>query len=295
MRFLVLTFLITATLLTKAQTNWNINLHPDLQNDEAIKVVLKDLQDAGSEFNISFTLKNSSGKPEGNTITVKVVEEPSEIINPVGNLSSDPRPGEDGYLINTFNIEGNTLIFVTGGNIIGAVYGLYRIWDRIRVFKEIPFMNEMREPELKIRVSPAWGHRGADGNTKEEIRNALRNGINWVSGPPVLDLIDWDVEPEKSNNAKTREKARELIEYAHSLHINFYSFAAEFTYHPSLLKKFGAILSPDDPKMWDALQEKYRMLFDAIPELDGIEICNDDISGFWGNYRPYDIMFDEND
>ncbi|NQU52091.1 MAG: hypothetical protein HQ522_06085, partial [Bacteroidetes bacterium] len=111
----------------------------------------------------------------------------------------------------------------------------------------------------------------------------------------VLDLIDWDVEPEKSNNAKTREEARELIKYAHSLHINFYSFAAEFTYHPSLLKKFGATLSPADPKMWDALQEKYRMLFDAIPELDGIEICNDDISGFWENYRPYDIMFDEND
>jgi hypothetical protein len=296
MRFIALTFLISIISFTSfSQENWNIILHPDLQNDEAIKVAIEDLNKTGSELNIHFNVSQPKGSLKGNSILVDIPNKSEVIQRLAGELNSNQLPGKDGYRIATKQLYGTRTMLVTGADVVGAVYGLYRVWDRLRVYKEIPVINETREPQLKTRVSPSWGRRGADGNTKEEIRNALRNGINWVSGPPVLDLIDWDVEPEKTNNAKTRKEARELIKYAHSLHINFYSFAAEFTYHPSLLKKFNATLSPDDPKMWDALQEKYRMLFKAIPELDGIEICNDDISGFWENYRPYDIMFDEND
>jgi hypothetical protein len=30
----------------------------------------------------------------------------------------------------------------------------------------------------------------------------------------------------------------------------------------------------------------------AMPELDGIELCNDDISGFWDAYQPFDVTRD---
>ena len=274
---------------------WNVVFHPDLQNDEAVKVAMDDLNKTGADYKIQFSVIQSKRLPKGNIILVDIPGGSGSVRKLAGDMHSDDLPGKDGFRIATQTMKGGRVMLVSGADITGAVYGLYRVWDRLRVYKKIPDINETREPKLKVRVSPSWGRRGADGNTNEEMRNALRNGINWVSGPPVLDLIPWDSEPERTNNAKTREKTRELIEYAHSLHLNFYSFAAEFTYHPSLLEKFKATLTTDDPKMWDALQEKYRMLFKAIPELDGIEICNDDISGFWENYRPYDIMFDEND
>ena len=79
------------------------------------------------------------------------------------------------------------------------------LWDRIRVNKMLPDINVVKEPALEQRISPGWGRRGADGNTKEEMRNALRYSINWVSGPPVLDLVPWKTEPERSINEKNRQ------------------------------------------------------------------------------------------
>ena len=111
-----------------------------------------------------------------------------------------------------------------------------------------------------------------------------------MAGPAVLDLIPWDSAPEQEYNAKKREEARELIAYAHELGMKYYSFANEFTFHPSLIKATGASLDPCDPAFWNAVQEKFRMLFQALPELDGIELCNDDISGFWDGYRAYDPL-----
>lgn len=295
-RFLLLYFLfLNATMLHAASHHWNMIVHPSLQNDEAVKVVLDDLNKTGEGCEIHFSILNSRQIPKGNTILVDVPGGSELIRILAGKLQNGKFPAEKGFRIATETRKEGQVMLVSGGDILGAVYGLYWIWDRMRVFKTIPELNITKEQKLKERVSLSWGRDGADGQTKEEIRNALRNGVNWVSGPAVLDLIPWDSEPESSNNAKTREKTRELIEYAHALHLKFYSFAAEFTYHPSLLKQFGATLNPADPRMWDAIQEKYRMLFKAMPELDGVEICNDDISGFWDNYRPYDIMFDEND
>ena len=104
--------------------------------------------------------------------------------------------------------------------------------------------------------------------------------------------MPWNVEPEKSRNVENRKKTRELIKLAHALHLNFFSFANEFTFHPSLLQAYDASLSPCDANFWQALQEKYRQLFSALPELDGIELCTDDLSGFWDNYRSFDLMHD---
>ena len=142
---------------------------------------------------------------------------------------------------------------VSGGSILGDVYGIYWIRDRMLVCKELPDINITRIPALRIRMSLSWGRSAHGGGSKEDMRRALRLSINWVAGPPVLDLVPWDSEPEKSNNIKNREKTRELIQYAHDLHLKYYSFANEFTYHPSLLKEFNAALSPCDSGFWSAL------------------------------------------
>ena len=135
---------------------------------------------------------------------------------------------------------------------------------------------------MKKRINLAWG-RGllGGGSSKKGMHEALRQSVNWVSGAATLDLIPWNSEPENSINAENRIKTNKMIDYAHSLGMKYYCFANEFTYHPSLLKEYDATLSPCDPKFWNAIQNKYRKLFTALPNLDGIEVCNDDISGLW--------------
>jgi len=281
----------TSLVLGRENTQWEILVGTSLQGDEAIRVALRDLQEAGLRHGIKFSVHNGNsvskdailvGSPDRNELTAQLAKQQKLKL----------QPGEDpqAYEILTRVIDGRRLMVVSGGSIIGDVYGLYWIRDRIRVFKEIPDINVKRSPALKTRISLSWGRRGSAGESKEQMQRALRYTCNWVSGPAVLDLVPWNSEPERSNNAKRRERTRSLIDYAHALHLQYYSFANEFTYHPSLLAELDASLTPDDPRFWQALQEKYRRLFQALPELDGIELCNDDISGFWDNYRAFDVM-----
>jgi len=272
--------------------SWTIICSKALQQDEAVSVAVRDLRESGTASGLSFAMAEDRALPathailvgDGgrNRLTKKLLQNHTLALQGIKD--------EQGYEIITREINGRRVIVVAGGSLIGDVYGLYWLWARLRVFKGLPDIQTRREPDLPIRVSLAWGRRGSSGETREEMQNALRHSINWVSGPAVLDLAPWDSEPERQRNAQNRLKTRALIDYAHRLHLKYFSFANEFTFHPSLMEKTGASLSPCDTLFWDALQEKYRMLFTALPELDGIELCNDDISGFWDDYRAFDVM-----
>jgi len=278
--------------LSHAAEAWSIVINKTLQQDEAIRIAVSDLQKTGVELGLSFRIADDEKSPHNNAIivgdqnrnklTARLLKSEKISLQGVRN--------EQGYEIITQIVDGQKRIIVSGGSLLGDVYGLYWIWDRMRVHHALPDINIKREPDLPVRLSLAWGRRGSSGESQEEMRNALRYSINWVSGPAILDLVPWDSEPEKRQNARNRDKTRELIRYAHSLHMQYFSFANEFTFHPSLLKEYGASLSPCDPCFWDAVQAKFRRLLQALPELDGIELCNDDISGFWDDYRAYDVM-----
>ena len=105
-----------------------------------------------------------------------------------------------------------------------------------------------------------------------------------------LNLIPWDSEPEATENKKNREKTKELIKYAHELHLKYFVYSDEFTYHPSLIEKSGATLNLEDPLFWEAVQEKYRTLFRSMPEIDGVGIRTGESTQVWGNYRAFDVM-----
>ncbi|MCK5699630.1 MAG: hypothetical protein KAI29_00690, partial [Cyclobacteriaceae bacterium] len=288
----VLGLLFGNSTLAQITQNWQIIVPSQLQNEESIKVALKDLQAFGKEIGINFqvtddkkAIKNSAivvGDAAINETTAKLLRKKDIILQGV----EDPQ----GYEIITSNTKHGKLMLISGGSVIGNVYGLYWIWDRMRVYRTIPDINIIRNPALKTRMSLAWGRRAFGGGSKETMQRALRQSINWVSGAPIIDLVPWDSEPENIKNAQNRGKTKELIDYAHSLDMKYFCFANEFTYHPSLLKDNKATLSPCDQNFWNALQEKYRKLFKALPNLDGIEVCNDDISGFWDAYRPFDLM-----
>lgn len=280
------------SLLAQQNQNWKIVVPEDLQQEEPIKIVLNDLQAYGKEIGINLEVSAKLGANNESTIVVGTPSS-NKILNKViakQKIELNPIADEQGYEIISKDSKKGKLLVVSGGSTIGSVYGLYWIWDRMRVYKKIPEINVVRTPALKTRMSLAWGSRAFGGGSEESMQQALRQSINWVSGAPILDLIPWDAEPENTKNAENRKKTNELIDYAHSLGMKYFCFANEFTYHPSLLKENNATLSPCDPNFWDALQNKYRKLLTALPNLDGIEVCNDDISGFWNNYRGFDLM-----
>lgn len=273
---------------------WTLVVPPALQADEAMKVVLGDLLATGPKFGQAFQVSDDALPVTGNVILVGGPQEnrQSQMMIAKGALESPTFPNAaEGYTIATFDSDGGRGHMVASQGTIGLVYGLYWVHDRLCVHRRIPAgLACTREPALKIRMGGAWGRRGNGGSSRNEIQQALRMSINWVAGAPILDLVPWDSEPEATVNAEQREKTRELIQYAHAMHMQYFSFANEFTYHPTLLAKHGATLNPNDPNLWDAIQDKFRLLFTALPELDGVELCNDDISGFWDDYLPYDIM-----
>ncbi|NIA31761.1 MAG: hypothetical protein GWP06_17860 [Actinobacteria bacterium] len=279
-------FLLIFTGSGNAQTTWSVILSNDHIKDEAIRVVLDDLQNTGKQFGLQFKIINDGkaisdhsiivGSPVRNRCTADLAKARKIRLQGIDN--------PEGYEIMTRDINGNRIIVVAGGSLIGDVYGLYWIWDRLRVYKKIPELNVKRAPVFKIRHAYL--------NSKKKIRQSLRYCINYVSGQDALFLVPWHAEPENTETLEKRREIKDVIEYAHSLHIKYFTNSYEFFYHPSLLKEYGATLSPSDPAFWDALQAKYRMLLRAMPELDGVCTGNGELTGVTGNYKAFDIMLD---
>ena len=276
----------------ESDERWQVVMGSTVSRDEAVKVALDDLQEAGTAHGLAFEIADDAQAPSRNAILVGDASRNGAVARLIagGVLTVAGMDDEQGYEIVSRDVDGRRIVVVAGGSAAGDVYGLYWVWDRLRVFRKIPEINTRRVPAMPIRLAAAWGRGGSGGRSREEMRRCLRYSINWVAGPPVLDLVPWDSEPERTRNEHERENTRDLIAYAHALHMKLYSFATDFTYHPSLIEEFGATLNASDPKFWDAVQAKYRRLLEALPELDGIELCNDDISGFWDNYAAFDLM-----
>jgi hypothetical protein len=289
--FWIVIFLIVSISpqLTFSQTNetWHIVVSKATQQDKAIELAVDDLQTEGKKYGIEFKVKLNARKISTNTILVGPPERNKLVANLAKKGTVEFQKFEDplAFEINTIQIKNNQVMIVAGGSILGDTFGLYWIWDRLRVNKGIPEMNITRIPELKIRYTQA--------DSKEDMRNALRYGATWVTGGPSSNhLVPWDVEPERTENEKNRNNLRELINYAHELHLKFIVLEDEFSYHPTLLKEFGAELSPDDPAFWDAFQAKYRRLLKIMPEIDGIRFRTGESTRVGGNYKSFDLLHD---
>ncbi|NLN92310.1 MAG: hypothetical protein GX130_03240 [Candidatus Hydrogenedens sp.] len=293
-KVLVLSLLLGISFVNVAYSveSWHFCVLPERASEESVRLALEDLLQSAEELGQPLVMVENAETVSGNVIILSYAPQHPLIAKMISEGLWKPAVPEntEGYEIVTVQDGNRKIMVIAGASAIGDAYGIYWLRDRMRVFHQIPEINAVREPEFPIRLAGAWGRRGYGGSTKEQMRGALRNSINWVSGPNVLDLIPWSAEPEATENADHREKARELIAYAHSLGMKYFSFSNAYVYHPSILEEFDATLNPEDPKFWDAVQETYRRLFQALPELDGIELCNDDLSGFWGNYLPFDVM-----
>lgn len=282
--FICFFILLSISGFTRAAEKWGIVLSPELARDPAIQLAVDDLQKTGAAFGLELTvlpqanLRESTilvGSPARNALTGRIAQKHGVKLE----LMSEP----EGFVLQTVIVNGKKLIFVHSGSVTGEVYGLYWIWDRLRVFRQIPEMNCRRIPEVPVRY--------ADGGMPDHLRDALRHGANWVTSTySTNQLVPWSVEPEKSANIANREAARKQILAAQALHLKCLVYEDEFSYLPSLLEEFGAKPTPADPAFWDAVQAKYRRLFQALPEIDGIRVRTGESTRIGGNFKSLDVM-----
>ena len=258
---------------------WAICTGPAGVTDVAVGAAIEDLRLDGERFGLTFDAVTQP-PAVGNVIFVGDAGR-----NPHVEPACPALEGvEDtqGYEIRTQRTESGRRLVVAGGSALGDVYGLYWIWDRMRVLGRVPDLNLQRSPVLTVRHTEAA--------SREELRNAVRFTANWVAGSLVDDLVPWDFEPEATRNAAHRVQLTKLIDAAHDYHLKYLALADELSYHPSLMEEFGAALDPSDPRLWDALQAKYRRLFRALPGLDGVRIRSGEHTRITGSFRPLDLM-----
>ena len=262
---------------------WTIWTGPGHEDDAAMAAAIEDLQAFGEPLGLAFQ-RGAAPPGEGNLLVVG-----DEARNPAGweylekaNVHVDVPEDAQGFAIRTRQTPCGRVMAVVGGGLEGDVYGLYWVWDRIRVHRALPVLDETRCPALRIRlVGPGAG---------AGLRNGLRHTANWVSDGNVTDLTPWNSEAEAAENARHRDALRPVIEQAHRYHMKFLAVSDEFAYHPSLMQEFGATPDPDDPKLWDAVQAKYRRFFEAMPEADGVQIRTGEHTRIGGPYHALDVM-----
>lgn len=265
---------------------WTIVISPQLAQEAAITAAVEDLQAEGAKVGLTFELTTQMPPELRPTIVVGDVTRnraTAELVRE-GTIQLAEAADEQGFQIQTIQRPGGRLVVVAGGSVMGDAYGLYWLWDRLRVFKQVPDLNVVRSPAVPIRFVYAYD--------RSKLRQALRYTANWVCGGDILDLVHWNSEPEGSRNKKNREQIQQWIDAAHAYRMKFLSRCDEISYHPSLLEEFGAKPDPADPALWKMLQEKYRRLLRALPDLDGIRIRTGELTLVHGTYVPFDVMHD---
>ncbi|HOE11201.1 MAG TPA: hypothetical protein PKJ23_07215, partial [bacterium] len=283
---LLLCFLAISVQSVLAQEEWRIVASDENWREEGIKLAFTDLVELGKNHGVRFQEGKEQDAEFPRTILVGDGSRNRQVeaLAKKGLISLDTGIHPEGYQIATVESDGKRIVVVAGGSVPGDIYGLYWIWDRLRVLGTIPELNLVQEPDMQIRYTRRVV------NSREDIHRALRYGLNTVYGENPLRLVPWNAEPERTENEKFREQTRELAAYAHSVHLKILAFGTEFTYHPSILQEFGATLSPSDPCFWNAVQAKFRRLFQAVPELDGVCSFTGEEQSYWGNYTTFDPM-----
>ncbi|HOQ31041.1 MAG TPA: hypothetical protein PLA12_00865 [Candidatus Hydrogenedens sp.] len=291
--FVCFTPLCTAILHAE---EWNFHISKQLKDKTPTAIALEDLIAESKKYNISLSILSEGKIQQGKNTMIVVNKTEKELLKNLpkefkDKLSEDIP--EEGFVIQTLCQSDNSKIVVlVGGSEIGTAHGLYWILDRLQVNRTIPEINTQRAPAFPVRIAGSWGRNLHGGATEQQIKTSFRYGFNWVSGMNTLDLVPWNSEPEKKNNQEHIKKIKPLMDLAHSLGMHYFAFSNELTYHPSLFDNNPELLNPCLSEFWERVKEKYRLLFTALPDLDGIEICLDDISGFWDNYHPFDILHD---
>ena len=159
-----------------AVESWQLVVNGILQKDAAVGLAIADLQTTGEAYGLSFRVVSEETVLPGNTILIGNGDRNTLTADYVRRkkITLQSLDDEQGFEIRSFPWQNDRLLVVAGGSIIGDVYGLYWLRDRIRVFKDLPEINTLRIPALKTRISLAWGRSPSGGGVPPPFRHRAR-------------------------------------------------------------------------------------------------------------------------
>jgi hypothetical protein len=187
---------------------------------------------------------------------------------------------------------------------LGAAYGIERLAWLTRSLRAFPPPDGSEAPVLRHRLMFIWNSvpdsaSGPPDNPEEirrvvarfrgTLRDVLRFGYNGVVFRGLEHYVPSDDPVYGPRSARYRRYLKAIIAEAHAHHIKVIPYAEEAIYLPAWLEKAGAKASVKDPRFWDAMADKYRRLFRALPELDGVTPCVGEIIPSY-DFRALDIV-----
>jgi hypothetical protein len=105
---------------------------------------------------------------------------------------------------------------------------------------------------------------------REKLDLAGRLGFNYVLVAGLENYVPNDDPFYGPRAERFRPYLEAAIRAARERRIGLVLYGDEAVYLPSWLERAGATASVKDPRFWEMLQEKYRRLLAAFPELDGL-------------------------
>lgn len=282
----VVAALLCGFFLAAGAEEWGVLLGPDAAAHAGFQAAVEDLNAAGGPLGIHFAPMTALSADVANLILVGDAARNPAAASFFPEGAETPAHPQGYRLLTRARGEGR-LLTVAGGSWQGDLYGLYWVWDRLRVHQRIRDLNGVRVPALPVRLT--------EGTSREHIRAALRHAATWVSGGSIPDLAPWGVPGLDEQNAEHRRELAELVDLAHGYGLKYLAIGDAIAYHPDFFAAAGATEDPANPRLWEAVAETYRRLFQAMPALDGVRVRTGELTRIVDPYIAYNVMHDPPD
>lgn len=264
-RLSIVVLLGAAAPLAGFGATWSIDLPSTLADQGTVRIGLADLREAMGRLGHTLATAETPA-PSSGAVRVRI----------------DPDfPEKEGFEWRS-DAEGATL---TASTPLGAGYGLCRMAWLCRVEGAFPPADRREAPVLPHRLYSAGGaprvtYEGPAAEPddiaetverfRKELGHAVRLGYNRLVLLGLEHYVPWDDPHYGPRAERYRAHLLAMIAEAHSCGLEVLLGGDEAVYLPSDLETRGASPSVKDPLFWEALQDKYRRLLTALPELDGV-------------------------
>lgn len=265
-------------------TKLSASFPPHLEKDAAVEHAFRDLKSACSSSSIEVEL----GKALDQKANIRVL---------VGHIEARDR---EAFELRTRGPRRWDLI---GASETGCARGLAYLADRVRVTGKIPRGKITMDPAFPLRVThlsigsldtpdhPFFDEsRFGDvlQSAQREVARAFTYGANHVILHSTYRVSDWADPPHSERTQIYRRLYREVARECHRYGMKCLIIGDEFLYQDRMLPP-GTALSSDSPLLWDILQNRYRSILKALPDLDGVGVRIGEMLPI-GNIRSFDVI-----
>jgi len=259
-------------------------LEPGLKDNRAVATALEELETACNASSVKLGLVTASDRKAN----IRVM---------VGRVAARDREAFELCPVGLRKWE------LTGASEIGCARGLAYLADRMRIAGRFPACKVTMDPAFPLRVThvsvgslDAPDHPFFDESrfpdvlqsAKKDVARAFLYGANHLLLHSTYRVSEWTDPPHSERTAIYRRLYAEIARECHRYDMKCLVIGDEFLYQDGMVPA-GTTLSPDNPVLWDILQNRYRSILKALPELDGIGVRIGEMLPI-GTIRSFDVI-----